>query len=806
MRTPARKWVAQLVIALLVSVGIQAVVFSGSANAVATRIDDDGSNSSAWTNNVTVVPSVGNPGSAFGFSKNDLIGHSFGTSAADFAGATIQFDAKFTNVQDHIAVFWGRGISETSGTANALYIGPAGNSGSGSPLSGAIGLQMNASGPQLYWNGISGGITGTGNGSVTAGSWEIDRWYTIKVVISSSSTSYFVDNTSIQTMSSSIPTSNYVTIGGDDRNGWGFTNGVFVDNLSLIPAIPPKVITYNYNGASGTNSVSSDDYTDTAITLPVPTKTGSTFMGWFESSDLSGLRVSANYSPNADLTLHAKWSSDSVPVNFNTDGGSFVAGSSVAIGSSIQSAPTAPTKNGYTFGGWKATSGGSAVAFPYYPILSTAYATSVSSAALVDLGRYENKGAWVSSTWYGPNRGTTPNSTRDFVTYVDGLKYIAIRESNNSVLTGSTRLDGYYLVPLDSSTTLTAIWTVTNHSATFDSRNGVNSSIATVSEGSYATTPASPSWYGYNFKGWSESANGSLVDVSTIAINSAKTFYAIWEQKSIAGLTSAQLGTPDIIAPHATLDKTATAGSGTTSSVVKVPAGALPSTYSVKVYTLADNDIAEQTLGTENTYIISQVVAWSHATDGTIQDTAAGKPIEMTITSPEIKTGAKVYSILGNVTTLLATATQDGSVRVTFSTDPVIVVQAAPIVPPSPTPIGGGGATPTPSPSALPVTTVAKSFNVLGFNPGSWQLTKDIKKTIDAFFKSVNKPSKISCVGYTMGPTVLHGDYSLAMRRGQAVCKYVVAKNPTIAKMTTKGTTTRISDGKYRRATILWND
>jgi hypothetical protein len=81
-------------------------------------------------------------------------------------------------------------------------------------------------------------------------------------------------------------------------------------------------------------------------------------------------------------------------VNFDTDGGSFVAGSSVSIGSAIPAAPTPPTKSGYDFGGWKATVGGSAVTFPYYPILTRTNAASVTSASLVDGGRYVNKGLW----------------------------------------------------------------------------------------------------------------------------------------------------------------------------------------------------------------------------------------------------------------------------------------------------------------------------------------------------------------------------------------------------------------------------
>lgn len=52
-------------------------------------------------------------------------------------------------------------------------------------------------------------------------------------------------------------------------------------------------------------------------------------------------------------------------VTFDSQGGSAV--SSQLFATTIPAAPTAPTRSGYTFAGWSATSGGSAVSFPYTP-------------------------------------------------------------------------------------------------------------------------------------------------------------------------------------------------------------------------------------------------------------------------------------------------------------------------------------------------------------------------------------------------------------------------------------------------------
>jgi hypothetical protein len=77
-----------------------------------------------------------------------------------------------------------------------------------------------------------------------------------------------------------------------------------------------------------------------------------------------------------------------------------------------------------------------------------------------------------------------------------------------------------------------------------------------------------------------------------------------------------------------------------------------------------------------------------------------------------------------------------------------------------------------------------------------------IKRSIDDFFRSASNPSKVSCVGYTMGPTVLKSDPSLAMRRGQEVCRYMKAKNPGVELLFVKATNTRIASETYRRVRI----
>jgi uncharacterized repeat protein (TIGR02543 family) len=248
--------------------------------------------------------------------------------------------------------------------------------------------------------------------------------------------------------------------------------------------------------------------------------------------------------------------------------------------------------------------------------------------------------------------------------------------------------DSYSAATSDNKTISIANPAPTAFVVTFNKQNNTTAATETVTQGFAATTPTAPTWYGYNFKGWSETSTGSLVDVSTVTITGTTTFYAIWEQKSLAGLTN--LSNPDILNPHATFDRTITSSYGNTTTSIKVPGGALPSTFQVKVYTIEGDSFASQALGA-GTYLISQVVAWADTATGSvgnIQDTAAGKPIEMTITSPSITVGSKVYALLGNSSQVLGTATENGRVTVTFSEDPVIIVEAGPPAVVTPTTTG----------------------------------------------------------------------------------------------------------------------
>ena len=146
------------------------------------------------------------------------------------------------------------------------------------------------------------------------------------------------------------------------------TNGVGVSPASSAASATTGTnyaVTFNSNG--GTNVASGSFFTGSTVAEPTaPTKDGYTFAGW--SATDGGSAVTFPYAPGvtADITLFARWDVVNHVVTFDSKSGSAVSPSSFPTGGSV-SEPTAPTRSGFTFAGWSATDGGSAITFPYTP-------------------------------------------------------------------------------------------------------------------------------------------------------------------------------------------------------------------------------------------------------------------------------------------------------------------------------------------------------------------------------------------------------------------------------------------------------
>ena len=201
--TVVRSRVALYLIAFLTLNLISFSNLTSVANATATNILNEGSNTGWSGGPVAINNSDGNPAPSLMFSKNDTIYKQYSDTGTDFAGTEITFDAKFIDVKDHFMFWWGRAGSG-SGETKQLLIGPGTNSGQ---RLAALGGLSNTGTFNGYYASGSGTLTGTGNAGVTGGVWSTNTWYSIKIVIGQTSSSYYLNNTLIESKATTLPTS-----------------------------------------------------------------------------------------------------------------------------------------------------------------------------------------------------------------------------------------------------------------------------------------------------------------------------------------------------------------------------------------------------------------------------------------------------------------------------------------------------------------------------------------------------------------------------------------------------------------------
>jgi len=167
------------------------------------------------------------------------------------------------------------------------------------------------------------------------------------------------------------PTKTGYDFGGwytDTSYGTAFTGTTAVTgNITVYAKWNSYTYTVTFDSQSATvaanptsKTVTSPATTVDALPTP-PTKTGPTFAGWFTAVNGGGTQFTASTGVTANITVYAYWSNYPVyTVTYNSDGGTAVGAQHVTSpATTVVTLPTAPTKTGYTFGGWyTATSGG----------------------------------------------------------------------------------------------------------------------------------------------------------------------------------------------------------------------------------------------------------------------------------------------------------------------------------------------------------------------------------------------------------------------------------------------------------------
>jgi uncharacterized repeat protein (TIGR02543 family) len=143
-------------------------------------------------------------------------------------------------------------------------------------------------------------------------------------------------------------------------------NGTVLDDTTLITEPQtfyaqwtPETYTLSFE----TNGADSGEITSQTVAYgakatepnPAPTKEGFTFGGWYTDPEFSNQwDFQTNTMPANDQVLYAKWDANPYTLSFETNGADSgeVASQTVSYGAKATEPNPAPTKVGYTFGGW----------------------------------------------------------------------------------------------------------------------------------------------------------------------------------------------------------------------------------------------------------------------------------------------------------------------------------------------------------------------------------------------------------------------------------------------------------------------
>jgi hypothetical protein len=262
-----------------------------------------------------------------------------------------------------------------------------------------------------------------------------------------------------------------------------------------------------------------------------------------------------------------------------------------------------------------------------------------------------------------------------------------------SIAVFGTGTIGNYSITYDQAT----LTILAKYNTTYNANGGVVSGGATASVdfvvGDNALTLPTPTRANYTFTGWHTlQANGTQV-TGAYTPTATATLWARWIQNSLYGM-----GTNTKILTITTLSgvgNTYSADAAGGTIAIKYLADALPVGTVIDAYVLSDTSTATSLIGSGNNYVMSLVLAWV-ATDGTVPTTVTDKAISMTITNSVIKKGAKIYSVIGIIPTLLTIATTDGSAVISITDDPQIIIAITkPDAPTGVSATSGGNATST---------------------------------------------------------------------------------------------------------------
>jgi uncharacterized repeat protein (TIGR02543 family) len=308
---------------------------------------------------------------------------------------------------------------------------------------------------------------------------------------------------------------------------WSFTTDTVTEDITLYAkwTINSYTVTFDSNDGTAVDSQTIDH--GGLVTEPSdPTRSGYVFNGWWGYDEEEFEWNFATETVTENVTLDADWLR-LYDVIFNEAGGSTVSDITDVVQGDTITAPTAPTKDGYTFSHWEWNDG------------YDDYTWSFASDTVGDDKVTSSNDIHLTAVWTADQYTITFDSN-------SGSAVAAITDDYGSDVTAPEEptknghtFEGWYSdVELATEYEFTTIpgeditvyakWTVNTYTITFDSNEGSSISPAVYDYGEETVAPDDPTLDTYTFAGWYSDEELTTPYVFTTMPAEDITIYAKW--------------------------------------------------------------------------------------------------------------------------------------------------------------------------------------------------------------------------------------------------------------------------------------
>jgi len=313
------------------------------------------------------------------------------------------------------------------------------------------------------------------------------------------------------------------------------------DNITLHAKWTAKSYTISFDSqdnliaAPNTLSVT---FGQTYASLPTLSKTGYSHT-WNTAQNGSGATITnaTTLSIADDHTLYAQWTANTYAVTFNKQDGTGGSTSVTATYDAAMPTATAPSRTGYTFGGYYSAADGGGTQY-YTQAMASSRTWNIASATTL----YAKWTPTVYTLTYNLNNGTAPSPDNP-TTYTIETDTITLKNPTRTYYS----FQGWYAestfdtvqttIPKGSSgnKNFYAKWSTDSYTITYVLYGGINSgqNPSTYTIESATITLANPTKTGYTFGGWfAESTYNTQITSITSGSHENKTLHAKWTAKT----------------------------------------------------------------------------------------------------------------------------------------------------------------------------------------------------------------------------------------------------------------------------------